>query len=258
MTEVVNLTSEDRERLLFLIDTSIKINKRFQFFLWAQGTLQSFIPHETLVCTTGDLGTLQLRNDVFSRATLPSDFESQAKDPVRGFIAPLLSQWNTVDRGPIAISEDDGESGGLHAMLHRMNYRNNLCHGAREVRGGCGAFFAFLGLDRPVGARERYFADLLMPHLYMATLRMLDSENMVADCPASVLSDREIQVLGWVRDGKTNAEIGQILDISPLTVKNHVQKILRKLDVSNRAQAVAKAVSIGLLGNSQGREARSH
>lgn len=258
MTDVVNLTSEDRERLVFLIDTSIKINRRFQFFLWAQGTLQSFIPHETLVCATGDLGTLQLRNDVFSRATLPDDFEPVARDPVRGFIAPLLSHWNSVDRGPIAISDDNGEPGGLHPMLHRMNYRNNLCHGVREVRGACGAFFAFLGLDRPVGARERYFADLLMPHLYMATMRMLDSESAVADCPASVLSEREIQVLGWVRDGKTNAEIGLILDISPLTVKNHVQKILRKLDVSNRAQAVAKAVAIGLLGSGLGRELRCH
>ena len=258
MTEVVNLTSEDRERLLFLIDTSIKINKRFQFFLWAQGTLQSFIPHETLICATGDLGTLQLRNDVFSRATLPDDFEPLAQDPVRGFVAPLLSHWNALDRGPVAVGECEGSAGSLHPMLHRMNYRHNLCHGAREVRGARGAFFAFLGLDRPVGARERYFADLLMPHLYMATMRMLEGEASGTDCPASVLSEREVQVLGWVRDGKTNAEIGQILDISPLTVKNHVQKILRKLDVNNRAQAVAKAVSIGLLGNSQGREARSH
>jgi DNA-binding CsgD family transcriptional regulator len=38
-----------------------------------------------------------------------------------------------------------------------------------------------------------------------------------------------------------------ILKISPLTVKNHVQKILRKLDVLNRTQAVGKALALRVL-----------
>ena len=40
-----------------------------------------------------------------------------------------------------------------------------------------------------------------------------------------------------------------ILSISPLTVKNHIQKILRKLQASNRAQAVSKAIAMKLLGS---------
>jgi DNA-binding CsgD family transcriptional regulator len=44
----------------------------------------------------------------------------------------------------------------------------------------------------------------------------------------------------WICKGKTNQEIGLILDISAFTVKNHVQRIFRKLDVVNRAQAVSK------------------
>ena len=44
-------------------------------------------------------------------------------------------------------------------------------------------------------------------------------------------------------------QIGEVLSISPLTVKNHVQKILRKLGASNRAQAVSKALSLGLIDN---------
>ena len=46
--------------------------------------------------------------------------------------------------------------------------------------------------------------------------------------------------MDWVRLGKTNLEIGMILDISAFTVKNHMQRIFKKLDVLNRAQAVAK------------------
>jgi transcriptional regulator EpsA len=52
------------------------------------------------------------------------------------------------------------------------------------------------------------------------------------------LSEREIEIMKWVRSGKTNQEIGMILDISFFTVKNHLQRIFKKLDVINRAQAV--------------------
>ena len=54
------------------------------------------------------------------------------------------------------------------------------------------------------------------------------------------MSERELDIMRWVCKGKTNGEIGQILDISFFTVKNHLQRIFRKLDVLNRAQAVAK------------------
>jgi len=61
------------------------------------------------------------------------------------------------------------------------------------------------------------------------------------------ITAREQEILRWVYFGKSNFEIGAILDISPLTVKNHVQKILRKLDVVNRAQAVGKALELRIL-----------
>jgi len=54
--------------------------------------------------------------------------------------------------------------------------------------------------------------------------------------------------LHWIYLGKGNAEVGAILRISALTVKNHVQKILRKLNVANRAQAVGKALEARLIG----------
>jgi DNA-binding CsgD family transcriptional regulator len=54
------------------------------------------------------------------------------------------------------------------------------------------------------------------------------------------LSSREQEIMDWVKHGKTNYEIGMILDISAFTVKNHLQRIFKKLDVLNRAQAVAK------------------
>jgi DNA-binding CsgD family transcriptional regulator len=51
---------------------------------------------------------------------------------------------------------------------------------------------------------------------------------------------RELEIMDWVRKGKTNQEIGMILNISVFTVKNHLQRVFKKLDVLNRAQAVAR------------------
>lgn len=250
MNYSVSLQGEELERLLFAIETSVKVTKRFQFFLWAQGALQSFLPHETLVCSFGDLANMRVNNEVFSRAVIPDSFERLVRDSQNGLMPSMLKAWRSGGRQPVAIN-DACRAGGLALDQLRPHI---LCHGVAEPRRDqASSFFVFLGMPHPPGEREAYLAELLMPNLHMALQRMWEGEAEGGrDVPLDpLLSERELQVLAWVRDGKTNYEIGQILDISPLTVKNHVQKILRKLNVSNRAQAVASAVASGLISGSE-------
>lgn len=61
------------------------------------------------------------------------------------------------------------------------------------------------------------------------------------------LTAREIEVLGFVRRGFTNAEIGRLLGISERTVRAHMEVLMRKLDASDRASAVARGFETGLL-----------
>lgn len=56
------------------------------------------------------------------------------------------------------------------------------------------------------------------------------------------LTGREREVLECIRQGKSNKEIAQKLNIAEPTVKNHVHNLLDKLDVTTRAQAAAHAV----------------
>jgi DNA-binding CsgD family transcriptional regulator len=94
---------------------------------------------------------------------------------------------------------------------------------------------------------------LLMPSLHMALYRVLGRQDENGDSsanavlPSTMFSKREIQVLHWVKNGKTNQEISQILEISQPTVKSHVQNIMRKLNVTNRAQAVGKSATLRLV-----------
>ena len=58
------------------------------------------------------------------------------------------------------------------------------------------------------------------------------------------LTSREADVLLWLSRGKTNREIGQILDISPRTVNKHLEQVFVKLGVENRASAAARAARL--------------
>lgn len=63
----------------------------------------------------------------------------------------------------------------------------------------------------------------------------------------ALLSNREIEVLGLLRAGLNNTEIGQRLGITQRTARFHVSAILEKLGVTDRTAAVAKAFDLGLL-----------
>ena len=100
----------------------------------------------------------------------------------------------------------------------------------------------------------------LDPELAARLLRRLASEGEVrkrSGGPPAVpyavepLTPRELEVLGLMKLGRTNREIAGDLAISLGTAKNHVEHIIAKLGVSDRTQAVVKALELGILGLSE-------
>jgi len=78
-------------------------------------------------------------------------------------------------------------------------------------------------------------------------LRATGSSQHEAELIRSELSEREVQVLRLIANGKDNAQIAADLHISPKTVKNHISNILMKLQIENRIQAAVYAVRSGLV-----------
>lgn len=75
----------------------------------------------------------------------------------------------------------------------------------------------------------------------------MDSKRWMYDnmlCTRLGLTRREVEVLTWVTDGKTNAEIGEILDTSPRTVQKHLEHIFEKLGVETRTAAAMRALTL--------------
>ena len=67
----------------------------------------------------------------------------------------------------------------------------------------------------------------------------------------SGLSEREMEVLECLGHGNTTSQIAEALFISENTVKTHVRHILEKLEASNRAEAVIRAIQMGLIGDQE-------
>jgi len=67
----------------------------------------------------------------------------------------------------------------------------------------------------------------------------------------SPLSPRQVDVVTWLSQGKTNNEIGLILKLSPRTVQKHLEHIYRKLGVENRTGAAARAYELGWTASKQ-------
>ena len=85
---------------------------------------------------------------------------------------------------------------------------------------------------------------LISPRIATMLLRKmrLDGPSETAPAATTPLSERELQVLRLVAEGKGNQEIGEALYIGQSTVRNHISSILMKLQVDNRVQAAVRAV----------------
>jgi DNA-binding NarL/FixJ family response regulator len=91
---------------------------------------------------------------------------------------------------------------------------------------------------------------LISPTIASKVLQRVRASSPSPDIAEQIqtsLSEREIEVLKLIANGRDNADIAGQLHISPKTVKNHISNILMKLQIENRIQAAVYAVRSGLV-----------
>ena len=76
--------------------------------------------------------------------------------------------------------------------------------------------------------------------------RLVDDPRTARGGPFPTLTERELEVLGLIAQGRSNAEIARTLVLSDKTVRNHVSNIFAKLGVPDRSQAIVRARQAGL------------
>ena len=250
----------EQEYLLRIIEASVQVRDLRQFFLWSQGQLQALLPHQLLVCMHfGPDGAL-LRLEALGGDVRDEAATARLCDPPSG-LAPQLARHCSAANALPCMAELRGDVGRVLApfqpALAACGYDNLLLDGSGPLAGGATAF-ALFGLPMRPTARHAYFLALLLPHLHLALLRLApaasaplrgETGSVSNSAVLRPLSAREAEIVHWLRAGKRNDEIGALLGLSALTVKNHLQRIYKLLGVRNRGEAVARCASLHLLGD---------
>ncbi len=161
----------------------------------------------------------------------------------REHVVPLA--WQDIQHGPDSPKE-------LTQFMADAN-EFGICSGASfPVHGGHGesAILSFAsGIANSRASADIQaalpFAHLLASHVHEAIRRVFGDTHLILS--DSKLTERERECLLWSAEGKTTWEIAQILSISGRTVNFHLRNCTRKLNVTNRQQAIARAVSQALI-----------
>lgn len=255
MSQLATRTDSDPVHFLKIAGQGAGLATHEELWRWLQGDVQQWLSHEAMLIGWGDFRSGDLQYDIVS--SLPG---MRSHDWTVAGVAPLISYfrdcWAAAQHQPTqvdaSICADLVRGAGDGAAPDAVkSMKTALVHGIKRTRHGVERVFVALSRAEQLPPGAPMALKLLLPFIDTALRQMPPAPVRAAPCSrfdahhrsaarVSMLSERERQIMVWVAMGKTNPEIGMILDISEFTVKNHMKSIFSKLDVTNRAQAVAK------------------
>jgi len=250
----MNFPDRDATQFLQIAGQGAGLATHAELWRWLQGDVQQWLTHDALLVGWGDFRSGELHYDIVS--SMPG---LRSHNFTRASISPLISYfrdcWVAAQQAPCQL-----DITGCQQLLGQCGWgptqaigsmRTALVHGTGDGHQSGERIFAALSTQHSVAPGGGTALKLLLPFIDTALRRIPPPPARHAACERDglvhtsavrlpALSDRERQIMDWVALGKTNPEIGCILHISEFTVKNHMKSIFTKLDVTNRAQAVAK------------------
>lgn len=246
------LNVDHRLALLDAIDELESVTSVEALCRCADGRLQSLLPHKGFVCGIGasmaSWHPYWLVNHRF-----PLQYLGAIRQASGGYDSEMIQRWKAT-QSPVCA--DPGArtgrwwSDGWMAQAVAAGLTNLIGHGFVDLNGEGASYFCFIRIPEPLRERHVYLMKRLIPHLHVALMRTRPApgpQSAVTEAAAPLLTRRQVQILEWLRQGKTNLEVAAILGTSANNVKYHLKAIFGKLGVSTRAQAVAKAMAMKLL-----------
>ena len=246
------LTADESVRFMRIAAECGRIRRHYDIYRWLGGEVQYFLPHQILLSAWGDFENWNLKLDLTSG--LPGVRTSQlAHCSLDDFIQQAYRRWVDGARQAVVLKASDAVFAqspcdcSLHAALRSMS--SVLVYGMHDKRSGhdslfialsCGSFTKGRSMQRFCSVLEPLFAHVDAAFRRVPALALASTQSGPRGSNVLDLSTRELEVLEALCRGKTNLDIATVLDISPFTVKNHVQRIFRKIGVTNRTQAAAR------------------
>jgi DNA-binding CsgD family transcriptional regulator len=224
------LSEQEQERLIRAIESAIDVGRPDQFHAWMRGPFHALLPHDSLVCMELDKRGGARQVACLHHTLIDATAMELLGHAQHGLAVRLALAYRGNRRQTCTVDSALIDRGLVHnAVIHRVHLLS-------------GANYCIVLINVPADRVDRYrqLFKLLSSHLKMALSRTLATlERAKATAP----TPREIEILQLIAKGKSNREISVLLGISAITLKSQVARLYRKLDVQNRADAVARGLA---------------
>lgn len=251
-----DIATEQASALLSVVQASCAVRNRAALHAWLQRDLQQFVPHEAVLVAWGDFQYGGIACEFIPGGREGGDLPLDADD-LHELLGDLFSRWIARGQAPVAVAASELRVHNKPLFAPAPGKRVALVHGLKDGRGEYDCLYVFVGPSSLEQRRMQDLLQLLLPSIDAGFRQGAEQGRARAPVntfsarperyvdphpqePQQPLSAREREVMQWVRLGKTNSEIALIMNLSTFTVKNHMRRIYKKMDVLNRAQAVGR------------------
>ncbi len=261
MAFLPSLSTEELQRYHRVVTRSVEVRSHFDVLAWLQGDMQRYLPHSILIAAWGNFQQGRIQHDIVSPL---ADVRSKNSDPqaIKPLLLTLFSRWTEFGKKPFALNagqsgfllDDSGLKNAVGDALQKM--RCAMVHGIVDERGSHDCVYVIFSTKSGFGDPERSAMAVVLPYIDTALRQVTHLPHQHNGAISSAtgtepaaprlynLTEREAEVMHWVAMGKTNLEIASILGLSAFTIKNHMQRVFKKLNVTNRAQAVSTTMPL--------------
>lgn len=247
----------EESTIVRLIELLGPIDTGEKFISWVEQDLKPVLPHGAFIGGMGKIQRTGVSPGKVFASNFPLEYLRSLKQPDGYYFSAAINNW--LKSGEVQLMDSEALASADPAWLARFQVsglQNIAAHGVYDYSRQHASYFSFHRLPEPPGERHKRLLNILVPHMHVALLRILHKLKSNTVRPpvlaSRTLTAREMEVLGWVCEGKTSTEIASILGIARSTVRNQIQSILVKLRVCTRSQAVAEAIRKGLVTPHQG------
>lgn len=242
---------EEVAKFMRIVRETSQLKSHHELFqLLQSGDLQELIPHQVFISAWGKVDGSPLKLDIASAIPGMRTANVRKCRFLETLIDGLHEKWVVGGRQPLVLDSTidlTPKSAECNCAMHRFlrDKWSLVMHGVDSARDrNTSLYLAFNAGPIPPGhafKRLLVMVEHVITQLDQGFRRItpLRASNPANDYKQWI-SIREQEVLLLAAEGKTNGAISKTLRISEFTVKNHMQRLMKKLGVKNRTAAVAK------------------
>jgi transcriptional regulator EpsA len=237
------LTAEHAERYTRIIEEGAAVRRHYDLLIWLQGELQYYLPHEIMLAAWGDFNSNHIQYDIAS-ALLGVRTGRSSVEALSPLLQGLFRRWTKLGKTPYTLAGDESvfllEEHGLQCPLGAAlrGMRSALVHGISDKRGQHDCLYVVFSSRKKPNISATNAIKILLPYIDAAMGQVeppMSKPRAASTLPNgkdNKLSKQEMEILNWVKAGKTNSEIAGIMGVSMIALKNHFRNIFKKLHES--------------------------